>query len=223
MLEARDIHKYYSNGKEKLSVLKGVTLKISEGEIAAIVGPSGAGKSTLLHILGGLDKPTTGEVFFEGKSLRHVSESWLCGKRNRSIGFVFQFYHLLPEFSALENVMLPAIISRRPSLERHALEQAARILLAEVGLRHRVTHLPAQLSGGEQQRVALARALINGPKLLLCDEPTGNLDSENGKQICQLLKNLNSEKKATIVIVTHNTEVASLASKIYKIKDGKLE
>ncbi|OGX58526.1 MAG: hypothetical protein A2460_05835, partial [Omnitrophica WOR_2 bacterium RIFOXYC2_FULL_43_9] len=178
---------------------------------------------TLLHILGGVDKPTTGEVFFEGKSLRHVSESWLCGIRNSSIGFVFQFYHLLPEFSALENVMLPAIISRRPSLERHALEQAARILLAEVGLRHRVTHLPAQLSGGEQQRVALARALINGPKLLLCDEPTGNLDSENGKQICQLLKNLNSEKKATIVIVTHNTEVASLASKIYKIKDGKLE
>lgn len=223
MIEARDIHKYYINGKEKLHVLKGVTLKISPGEIVAIVGPSGAGKSTLLHILGGLDKPAKGEVFFEEKSLKHLSDAQVSGIRNKAIGFVFQFYHLLPEFNVLENVMLPALISRAPSLSPSAAKAHAEELLGEVGLKNRINHVPAQLSGGEQQRVALARALINEPKLLLCDEPTGNLDSETGKQICHLLKGLNQEKHMTLVIVTHNLEVAGLASKVYTIIDGRLQ
>ncbi len=221
MLEAGDIHKYYSNGKERLHVLKGVSLKVSEADIVAIVGPSGAGKSTLLHILGGLDKPTKGEVLFEGKPFTQVSDKGLSAIRNEQIGFVFQFYHLMPEFNALENVLLPALISRRHKIEDK--RQKAAGLLASVGLGRRITHLPSELSGGEQQRVAIARALMNEPKLLLCDEPTGNLDSENGKQICQLLKSLNKEKKMTMVMVTHNIDVAGMASKVYNIKDGKLE
>lgn len=220
MLEASDIHKYYSNGKEGLHVLKGVSLKVMEGEIVAIVGPSGAGKSTLLHILGGLDKPTKGEVLFEGKSLRQALDKELSCIRNEQIGFVFQFYHLMAEFNALENVLLPALIGKgRKPQDRCKM---AADLLEAAGLGKRAGHLPSELSGGEQQRVAIARALINEPKLLLCDEPTGNLDSENGKQICQLLKSLNKEKKMTMVMVTHNLDVAHMASKVYNLIDGKL-
>lgn len=215
LLQAKGLHKYYSNGKERLHILKDVSLSIAQGEIAAVLGPSGAGKSTLLHILGGLDGPESGKVFFEGQDVSSFSDRESADFRNKAVGFVFQFYHLLPEFNVLENVMMPAIISRQPVYR-------AGELLKEVGLSHRLRHLPSQLSGGEQQRAAIARALINEPKVLLCDEPTGNLDSENSKQIIQTLKRLNREKKMTIVMVTHNLELADFASKVYHIRDGKL-
>lgn len=224
MLEAKNINKYYLNGKDRIHVLKDASLNISPGEIAAIVGPSGAGKSTLLHILGGLDNPTSGEILFEGKRLKGLTDSDLSAFRNKSIGFVFQFYHLLPEFTILENVMMPAVIAhKRTRLPVCRSKEKALEILEIVGLKNRLNHLPNQLSGGEQQRVAIARALINEPVLLLCDEPTGNLDSENGKQICRLLENLNRQKGMAIVMVTHNIDVASLASKVYNIVDGQLK
>jgi lipoprotein-releasing system ATP-binding protein len=218
ILEAKNIHKYYSSGRERLHVLKDISISIKEGEIAAIVGPSGAGKSTLLHILGGLDRPTSGKIFFEGRPLDCLSDAKLSFIRNTAIGFVFQFYHLMPEFNVLENVMMPAVISRS---RNQALKKEAAGFLKEVGLEGRLKHFPGQLSGGEKQRAAIARSLINSPRLLLCDEPTGNLDSENGKQICQLLKNLNREKAMTIVMVTHNLDVAAIASRVYNIVDGR--
>ena len=221
VLEARNINKYYTNGKERLHVLRDVSLKIARGEIISLLGPSGAGKSTLLHILGGLDTPTSGEIIFEGKAFKNLSQSELSGARNEAVGFVFQFYHLMPEFTVLENVMMPALISRTAD-RRKQLSKTALGLLEELGLKNRIKHFPGQLSGGEQQRVAIARALMNMPKLLLCDEPTGNLDSENGRQICQLLKKLNLERKMTIVLVTHNLEVAGFGFKVYNITDGKL-
>lgn len=221
MIEAKNIHKYYTNGKERLHVLKDVSLKITRGEIISVLGPSGAGKSTLLHILGGLDTPTSGEILFEGKALKNLSESELSSVRNEAVGFVFQFYHLMPEFTVLENVMMPALISPL-AYGRRELSKTAMGLLEDLGLKNRIKYFPGQLSGGEQQRVAIARALMNMPKLLLCDEPTGNLDSENGKQICQLLKKLNQERKMTIVLVTHNLEVAGFGFKVYNMVDGKL-
>jgi len=214
MIKARDIHKYYKNGKEDIHVLKGIDLNIDQGEIVAILGPSGAGKSTLLHILGGLDEPSKGQVSFEGNSLWELPQKELSGIRNRLIGFVFQFYHLLPEFTVLENVLLPALIHKN----RDTKEKKEK---AE-GLEKRTGHFPSQLSGGEQQRTAIARALINDPKLLLCDEPTGNLDSENGQEVCRLLKKLNQEKAMTIIMVTHNLDMAKFASKVYNIRDGFL-
>lgn len=223
LLQAKGVNKYYSNGKERLHILKDVALSIAQGEIAAILGPSGAGKSTLLHILGGLDSPGNGKVFFEGQDISSFSDRESADFRNKAVGFVFQFYHLLPEFNVLENVMMPDLISRRSLVAGRRSEEKAHELLKEVGLSHRLRHLPSQLSGGEQQRAAIARALINEPKVLLCDEPTGNLDSENSRQIIQALKRLNREKKMTIVMVTHNLELADFASKVYHIKDGKLE
>ncbi|TAN58875.1 ABC transporter ATP-binding protein [bacterium] len=220
ILEARNIYKHYENGTRRLEVLRDVSLSVSQGEIAAIVGPSGAGKSTLLHILGGLDRPARGNIFFEGRPLGEASDAQLSSLRNEHIGFVFQFYHLMPEFSVLENVLMPAII--RGKRETADARQRAMELLSSIGLEKRLNHLPSQLSGGEKQRVAVARALINRPKLLLCDEPTGNLDSENGAQICNLLKKLNREKEMAIVMVTHNLDVAALASKRYNMFDGKL-
>lgn len=220
MLEAKAVNKYYIDGKLKLHVLKDINLSIAEKEIVAIAGPSGAGKSTLLHILGGLDSPSSGEVFFESRSFYGLSDRELSLARNKSIGFVFQFYHLLHEFNVLENVMMPKLISRKSQVIGH--RSKAIELLKELGLLERIKHFPSQLSGGEQQRVAIARALINEPKLLLCDEPTGNLDSENGRQICELLKKLNREKQMTIILVTHNLEVANISSKRYNIVNGNL-
>jgi len=222
MLEAKNIHKIYYNGNKQLEVLKGINLSIDKGEFAAIAGPSGAGKSTLLHILGGLDEPTGGEVILEQKNIYGLSDLELSRIRNKRIGFVFQFYHLLSEFTVLENVSMPALISREHSTQGTELKEEALGLLKEVGLGERVTHFPSQLSGGEQQRVAIARALINRPSLLLCDEPTGNLDSKTSEDIVSLVKKISLENQMAVILVTHNEELAKTAQNIYHLKDGVL-
>ena len=206
-------------GDQSLEVLRGVSLKIQAGELAVIIGPSGAGKSTLLHLLGGLDRPTAGEVKFEGKSLSHLKEGEVSRLRNRAFGFVFQFYHLVPELTALENVMLPAWIGRGAAAK--TLERAKE-LMDQVGLSRRKDHLPAELSGGEQQRVAIARALMNGPRALFCDEPTGNLDSETGEGILKLLLELNQEQGTTLIVVTHEPAITKVARRVFSLKDGQL-
>lgn len=223
LLEAKAIHKSYGQGKRCLHILKGVDLRVREGEVVVIVGPSGVGKSTLLHILGGLDKPSSrGAVILQGDDVYALKESERARLRNKKIGLVFQFYHLLPEFTALENVLLPLFI-RYQSANVRAHQEAAEAVLTRVGLQHRMTHKPAQLSGGEQQRVAIARALINDPQLLLCDEPTGNLDSKNGQEVLNLLMRLNQEHNQTLIIVTHDENIASAASRVIHMKDGLLE
>jgi ABC-type lipoprotein export system ATPase subunit len=218
MLVARNIHKVYQAGNKEIAVLKGVDLTIAQGDFVAIVGPSGAGKSTLLHILGGLDAPSKGEVVFDDQSLYQLSDVALARVRNRAVGFVFQFYHLLSEFTVVENVCMPAVIKGGGV---HDSGEAIKIL-EKVGLGERLTHFPSQLSGGERQRVALARALMNSPAMLLCDEPTGNLDSLSGKGIVDLLRSVNQQAKATVVLVTHNADIASSADKTYRLEDGKL-
>lgn len=218
MLKAINLDKSYINGKKELHVLKNINLEIKKNTILAIVGPSGAGKSTLLHLLGGLDLPSSGQVFFEGVDLKSLSDLELSSIRNERIGFVFQFYHLLAEFSTLENVFLPALINGRE--KKKQIQDRALELLNLVGLLDRLNHRPSELSGGEQQRVAIARALMNRPDLLLCDEPTGNLDSQTGSQICSLLLQLKEKKNTTIVIVTHDNNIASIADNIVHIKDG---
>jgi len=218
VMEASGVHKAYKNGISALEVLKGVSVAVKPREFIAIQGPSGAGKSTLLHILGGLDIPTGGNVLFEGKDMYSLAERERVSFRNRSMGFVFQFYHLLPELNALENVALPGLL--RSWWERKKIFSRARHLLERVGLAERLTHLPGELSGGEQQRVAIARALINEPALLLCDEPTGNLDSENGRKILELLKQLNNEFQTTVIMVTHDREIAGFSSRVISLKDG---
>ncbi|OGX16554.1 MAG: hypothetical protein A2166_01355 [Omnitrophica WOR_2 bacterium RBG_13_41_10] len=222
MLEASNIHRVYGNGNKQVAVLKGINLKIEKGKFIAIVGPSGAGKSTLLHILGGLDNPTQGKVIFEGQQIAQLSDASLCRLRNKRIGFVFQFYHLLSEFTVLENVLMPALISTEYRVQSTELKKRALGLLEEVGLTKRVEYFPSQLSGGEKQRVAIARGLINNPGLFLCDEPTGNLDSKTGDGIISLIKKINLESQMAIVLVTHNLELAKNADKIYHLKDGVL-
>jgi len=219
LLEAKNIHKVYNDGKRDLEVLKGVSLKIDEGAFIAIVGPSGAGKSTLLNILGGLDSPTRGEVILSKEDIYKLTDNELSRIRNERIGFVFQFYHLLGEFTVLENVLMPAKIkgSSPEDLNDRALK-----LIAEVNLTGRLTHLPAQLSGGEKQRVAIARSLMNSPGLLFCDEPTGNLDSSSGEEVIALIKKINKENKMTVVLVTHNAQLSEQADKVYHLKDGML-
>ncbi|MBM3245451.1 MAG: ABC transporter ATP-binding protein, partial [Candidatus Omnitrophica bacterium] len=214
MLEAKNIHKTYNSGSKALAVLKGVNLVINKAEFAAVIGPSGAGKSTLLHILGGLDDPTQGEVLLEGKNIYQLNDALLARVRNEKMGFVFQFYHLLPEFTVLENVMMPALIGQQPSAFGSQLKDKAMVFLREVGLEARAHHFPNQLSGGEQQRTAIARALINKPDFLLCDEPTGNLDSKTGSGIIGLIRKLNLENKMTVIMVTHNVEISETADKV---------
>ncbi|HAJ57106.1 MAG TPA: hypothetical protein DCL35_04980 [Candidatus Omnitrophica bacterium] len=221
MLDARHITKAYFEGKKELQVLKGIDLKVDRGEFVSIVGPSGAGKSTLLHILGGLDNPSEGEVYLDDFCLSALSDAQKAMIRNTRFGFVFQFYHLLREFSALENVMMPAFL-KKGRKDDQQIRNKARGLLDFLGLSGRLSHKPSELSGGEQQRVALARALINDPEILFCDEPTGNLDSETGRHIRDMLYGLNREKKTTVVVVTHSRELAKGSHRILNIFDGKI-
>ena len=213
MLSASGIIKNYGD----LPILKGVDLQIKAGELVAIVGASGAGKSTLLHILGTLDKPDAGEIFLDGEALHQLKASQLSAFRNRSIGFVFQFHHLLPEFTALENVCIPGFIANKPKKE---VEKRAKELLGILNLNARLDHKPSALSGGEQQRVAVARALMNSPKLLLADEPSGNLDSANAADLHRLFLTLKRELHQTSIIVTHNTELSNMADRTLVMKDG---
>ncbi|MCK9407674.1 MAG: ABC transporter ATP-binding protein [Bacteroidetes bacterium] len=218
MLEAKNIKKRYGSRETGfLEVLKGISLSFSEGEIVAIVGQSGAGKSTLVHLLGLLDKPSEGEVFFEGKDVMHYSDEQISKVRNENIGFVFQFHHLLPEFSALENVLMPSLIAGKSGA--HCSERAC-VLLKDVGLTDREHHKPSELSGGEQQRVAVARALMNSPKIIFADEPSGNLDAENAEKLHNLLFDLRAKHYQSFVIVTHNKELASRADRIITLSNG---
>ena len=219
LLSARGLSKSYVMGRRTLEVLRAVDLDVARGEFLALRGASGAGKSTLLHLIGGLDSPNAGEIFFDGQNLAAFSESELTHFRNRRVGFVFQAYHLLPELTALENVCLPARVAR---ISAATAEKRGRDLLARVGLQERVEHKPSELSGGEQQRVAIARALVNEPELLLADEPTGNLDSRTGGEIIELLKNLHVEKHMTLVIATHDAKVAAHAQRAIELADGHI-
>jgi len=215
LIDVMDLKKSYQVTKtNKLEVLKGISLKINKEAIVSVIGKSGAGKSTLLHILGTLDRPDSGKVFFEGKDVFDQKEKQISEFRCRQIGFIFQFHHLLPEFTAIENVMIASMISGQPDKAK------AEKLLTEVGLKDRINHKPSELSGGEAQRVAIARALINSPKLILADEPTGNLDTENAASIIDLIFSLREKYKQTFVIVTHNEEFANNCDTIVSLKDG---
>jgi lipoprotein-releasing system ATP-binding protein len=215
MIQAGNITRYFG----ELQVLKGIDVSISKGEIVTLVGPSGAGKTTLLHILGTLLTPSSGEVAINGLKVYDLKEKQLSRFRNQHIGFVFQFHHLLPEFTALENVCIPAFIRKAP---RKETEKKAHELLDFLGLGHRLDHKPGELSGGEQQRVAVARALINSPDVILADEPSGNLDSQNKKELHQLFFTLRDRYNQTIVIVTHDKELASMSDRTLTLKDGRI-
>jgi predicted ABC-type transport system involved in lysophospholipase L1 biosynthesis ATPase subunit len=223
IVKADAVTKTYLMGKRSLTVLNGVSVAIQPGETVAIIGPSGAGKSTLLHALGGLDQPTTGEVWFKGQSLYRLSPEARTMIRARHVGFVFQSYHLLPELDVVENVMLPTMAIRGMSRQRTKTLERAEQLLDTVGLSDRLRHTPLELSGGEQQRVALARALMNEPELVLADEPTGNLDSVTGEHILKCLFGLTRERRHTLVLVTHNNEIAARCDRIIRMKDGRVE
>jgi len=222
IIKTKDLCKTYENGMKKLEVLKGIDLEVKRGELLIIQGPSGAGKSTLLHLLGCLDEPTHGEVFIDGIDVYKLRDNKRASIRNKKIGFVFQFYHLLSEFTVLENVILPALINGESRLKKDELLEEGVKLLKLVNLTNRLSHKPYQLSGGELQRVAIARALINDPEVIFCDEPTGNLDSKTGSQICNLLQSFNKERKKTLVIVTHEKEITKISQRIIHISDGKL-
>ena len=220
LLSARGLKKTYVMGKRSLEVLRGVDVEIARGDFVALRGASGTGKSTLLHLIGGLDTPNAGEIYFAGQNVSQFSEGELTRFRNRRVGFVFQAYHLLPELTALENVCLPARLARISVA--NAADRAA-ALLARVGLKNRLDHKPSELSGGEQQRVAIARALINEPMLLLADEPTGNLDSKTGGEIMELLQTLRAEKQMTLVVATHDTKLAAAAPRVIQLVDGVIQ
>jgi len=229
MLIAKDIKKIYMSGPKEVRAVDEISLHIRKGESVAIVGPSGAGKSTLLHILGGLDRPDSGSVIVGGEDIYSISDSRRAKTRNEKIGFIFQFYHLLPEFTALENVMMPALISgrKRTSAQEHKsarrnIKERATALLESVGLGDRLQHRPGELSGGESQRVAIARALINEPSVLLCDEPTGNLDSKNSGSIYELLLGIKSKYGTAIAIVTHDESICARTDRSIRLKDGRV-
>lgn len=219
LLSVRGLHKSFVEGDTEIHVLRGIDLDLTEGERLAVVGQSGVGKSTLLHILGTLDRPTRGQILFGGKVLPLEDEAALCQFRNRQIGFVFQFHYLLPDFTALENVMLPALIHGEDAARARGDAQE---LLERVGLKDRLDHRPGKLSGGEQQRVAVARAVILRPKLVLADEPTGSLDVKIGEEVEELLFQLNEEHKIALVVATHNREFAAKIGRRVEIKDGLL-
>lgn len=218
LINLENIVKNYIDGGDMVTpALRGISFSAQEGEFVAIMGSSGSGKSTLMHIIGFLDKPTSGKYFFDGENASNFNDEKLAEIRNRKIGFVFQAYNLLPRTTVLENVLLPTIYT--PGLHRKKTEQRARYLLDELGLSHRINHKSNQLSGGEQQRVAIVRALMNTPRLILADEPTGNLDSKSGQEVMEILQNLNKEGH-TIVMVTHERYVAECAKRILELKDG---
>jgi len=218
MIQVKDLKKTFIKDGNRINVLKGLDLTVRKGESLALLGVSGAGKSTLIHILGALDRPTSGEVRFDKVNIFTWDEDKLADFRNRKVGFVFQLHNLLPEFSALENTMMPALIH---GVSHREAKQRAESLLASVGLAHRFTHKSGELSGGEQQRVAVARALIMAPDVLLADEPTGNLDTETGKKIEDLLVELNVTKKITLVVVTHNKNLADRLQRKVGLRDGR--
>ncbi|OIO36176.1 MAG: hypothetical protein AUJ72_06090 [Candidatus Omnitrophica bacterium CG1_02_46_14] len=215
-IEAIGLGKVYWDGDRSLEIFKELSFSIKTGEGVAILGPSGSGKTTLLNILSGLDKPTSGEAKLGGISVSGLSEKDKADFRNKTIGFIFQFYHLLSEFTALENVMLPALMSKNGPV-RAGAKQKAKNLLERVGLKDRMQHFPSELSGGEQQRVAIARALVNDPKILFCDEPTGNLDARMGAEITELLRSLFDKEKKTVLVVTHDQKIASSVSRVWDI------
>jgi lipoprotein-releasing system ATP-binding protein len=228
LIGTQNLGKSFTTDAGNLEVLKDINLSVKEGEMVGIVGASGAGKSTLLHILGALDRPTYGNIFYNGKDIFSLDRNSLASFRNRTIGFVFQFHHLLPEFSAVENVMMPGLIHVSTSgqgskrFSRDEIEQRAEKLLDEMGLSERKRHRPGELSGGEQQRVAVARALLLEPKVVLADEPTGNLDTTTGKDLFNIFVNLNKEKGITFVIVTHNESLSARCHRTLKMADGRL-
>jgi lipoprotein-releasing system ATP-binding protein len=219
MIRARGVVKGYRTPAGYLPVLSQLDLDVAAGEMVAVVGASGVGKSTLLHVLGALDRPEAGQVEVEGLDVVALPPSRLPAFRNQTVGFVFQFHHLLPEFSALENVMLPLLIARHSA---RAARREAEALLVELGLAERLEHRPGALSGGEQQRVAVARALVRAPRLLLADEPTGNLDRENGERLHGLVRRLNRERGITVVVVTHNESLAAHSDRVLRLDGGRL-
>jgi len=219
MIELIDVYKSYKTGYYEVLALRRINLKIDRGEFVAIMGPSGSGKSTLLYLIGCLDKPTRGQVIIDGEDVSNMNEKQLTELRRDKIGFIFQQYYLIPTLTALENVELPMVFKGIPKMER---KKKAENLLSLVGLRDKENRRSNELSGGEQQRVAIARALANDPSILLCDEPTGNLDSKSGKQIMDLIKNLNDEMGVTVVLVTHDPSLKVYADRVINIRDGQL-
>ena len=217
LVEARAVHKSYWLGEKEIHVLRGASFALQAGEMASLVGPSGVGKSTFLHVIGTLDPPTAGDVLFDGRPAAAMSEEELAVFRNQAVGFVFQFHYLLPEFTALQNASMPGLINR---LSREEAEERAREMLTVVGLSHRLDHKPGELSGGEQQRVALARALVLKPRLLLADEPTGNLDEATGVGIHQLLVELNQRLGIAAIVVTHNPRLAERMPRQLRLHEG---
>ncbi len=219
---AKNVSKIYLQGKRKVPALKNADITIGRQESVAIVGPSGAGKSTLLHILGGLDKPTHGKAFFEGKDIYRLNDKKRSFMRNRKIGFVFQFYNLLPDFNVMENAIMPALINRNRARNKADMIKKAEMILGRLDLSHRLKHKPNQLSGGEAQRVAIARALINDPEVVFFDEPTGNLDSAMSEVIYNIINEMHREKKVSVVVVTHSREHVEDFDSTYEIIDGEL-
>ena len=220
LLECKKVSKFYTEGENQTQVLKEVSFSMQQGELAAIVGSSGSGKSTLLHTLGGLDQPSSGEVFIKGQSLQQASANQLASLRNRHLGFVYQFHHLMADFNALENVMMPMLIGRQNKTEA---KDRAEAMLQAVGLSHRLKHRPSALSGGERQRVAIARALVNRPDLVLADEPTGNLDHKTTESIFELIQKLNQEQNIAFLLVTHYISLAQKLSRFLTMQDGILQ